>query len=171
MCYNYKKFRYFYPIKNYILDNIYDNIINFSLYSIYYTLKDLMYNIEDEYLIKNLEKFFNYYENNNLYYLMIYNLKKFKWFSYIFFEEDAYYFFYKNKIYQIKLNKINLSNFIGKEFIEGIEIKNEEWINSFFSFPFDESKNFKLKNFLFNQYKDNDALVDDCETILNNIEL
>lgn len=89
---------------------------------------------------------------------MICNLKKFKWFSYIFSEEDAYYFFYKKKIYQIKLNKINFTKFIEKEFnLDKIEIKNEEWTKNFFSFPFEKSNNNKLKNFLFNKYKENDV--------------
>ena len=169
----YHKFQYYYPIKKFFLNNIYDNIINCNIYIIYLTLKDLLNHIKDKNLKELIESFTKEYEKKNLYYLMIYFLKKFNWFK-TNFKEDCFYYFSGKKIYQLKFDEKNLLSFISdnqqnNNNYDDDEIKYEDWSKSFFSLYFEKTENTVLKNILFDQYKDNDTLFEDCPNILKDL--
>ena len=137
------------------------------------TLKDLLNHIKDKNLKELIESFTKEYEKKNLYYLMIYFLKKFNWFK-TNFKEDCFYYFSGKKIYQLKFDEKNLLSFISDNQQnnnngDDDEIKYEDWSKSFFSLYFEKTENTVLKNILFDQYKDNDTLFEDCPNILKDL--
>ena len=132
----------------------------------------MIINIKDPNLKELIESFTKEFEENNLYYLTMNFLKKFKWFKKNF-EEDYFYYFSPKKIYRLKIDEKNLLSFISdnqQNNNKDIEIEYEYWTQSFFSLSFEKTKNIKLKYFLFHQYKENNKLFEDCEVILNDIK-